>query len=34
MDEKAKAERKQVWGSKKESDLRTIYKVCSRGVQV
>ena len=34
MDEKAKAEIKQVWGSQKESDLRTIYKVYSRGVQV
>ena len=34
MDEKAKAEIKQVWGSQKESDLSTIYKVYSRGVQV
>ena len=34
MDEKAEAEIKQVWESKKESELRTIYKVYSRGVQV
>lgn len=34
MDEKAEAEIKQVWESKKESELRTIYKVYSRGIQV